>query len=347
MAEIADDKGKARTAPCIESTMLVGMANMNPPPVSVIILSHNRSRELSIVLERIQNLRFPEAFLEIIVIDNGSTDGTQSFLAEQRRVRTILRRDNIGIAGWNEGFKEGRGEWFLVLDDDCYIDADGLGIALEAASIENADLVSFLVRDPMRPVFVFNRLYNTGLLSFWGCAVLISRRTIQTIGGFDPRILVWGHELEFMLRFFNAGLRHLYLPTVTAFHMNRPVHNSHRFLTNHRHMGYIAGARLPGSMAMRAMAALFIPVADGFGKCPIAGRNWHLAQAIISGFIEGRRHYCPVGIEVARVYIRHCAEFSVRLRLRPAVRLAWTDHRRYFPALLERASLQIVGDPRA
>jgi glycosyltransferase involved in cell wall biosynthesis len=321
---------------------------MNVPSVSVVILSRNRSRELGIVLEHTKSLNLPATCLETIVVDNGSTDGTQSFLSEQHGVRSILNKENVGIAGWNNGFDAAGGKWLLALDDDCYLESDGLGTALQAAADEKADLVSFLVRDPARPAFVFNRLYNTGLLSFWGCAVLVSRRVIQAIGGFDRSILVWGHELEFMLRFFDAGFRHLYLPAVTAFHMNRPAYSDYKYLTNHRHMGYIAGARLPGIAALRALAALFVPIADGFGLRPLAPLYRQLAHATVSGFINGRRrHYRPVRPAVAQVYVRHFAEFSLPLRIRPALRLAWPDHRQYFPALLERASLRLVGATEA
>jgi GT2 family glycosyltransferase len=317
---------------------------MSAPRVSVVILSRNRSRDLGIVLEHTRNLSSPAKSVEMIVVDNGSTDGTQSFLSEQRDVHSIFHRDNMGISGWNDGFDAAGGDWFLALDDDCYLESDGLAKALQAAAEEKADLVSFLVRDPQRPAFVFNRLYDTGLLSFWGCAVLVNRRVIQSIGGFDRNILVWGHELEFMLRFFDAGFRHLYLPEVTAFHMNKPSYSDYKFLTNHRHMAYIAGSRLPGISGLRAMTALFVPIADGFGRRPLAPLYWRLARATLGGYFDGRRrHYRPVKVGIAQVYVRHFADFSLPLRIRPALRLAWPDRRKYFPALLERASLRLVG----
>ncbi|MBN2321560.1 MAG: glycosyltransferase [Acidobacteria bacterium] len=318
---------------------------MNVPPVSIIILSHNRATELKTVLHHIHSLNYPSEAVDTVVVDNGSTDDTRSFLEGRRDLRAILRKDNIGVSAWNDGFAEGKGEWFLALDDDCYLETDGLRAALQAASAEKADLVSFLVRNPQRPSFVFNRHFNTGLLSFWGCAVLLRRNVLETIGGFDPKIFVWGHEVEFMLRFFDAGFRHLYLPSVTAFHINTPTYSEYRLVTNHRHMGYIAGARFPGISGIRALAALLVPFVDGFGRNPLARLNWKLATAAVGGYNDGRRrNYRPVGRHVAEVYLRHFIEFSLRLRIRPALRIARPDRRRYFPFLLETASLRFDKD---
>ena len=314
---------------------------MVAPRVSVVVLARNREKELRIVLDQIQQMGY-EGPLETIVVDNGSTDGTRAMLSRRPDVRAILRPENEGVSAWNHGFREATGEWLLVLDDDCYLEAGGLTKAIAAAQADGADLVSFLVRDPHRPGVVFNRLYNTGLLSFWGCAVLMKREVIETVGGFDPRILVWAHELEFMLRFFDKGRRHLYLPSVTAFHMSSPGYSDFKFITNHRHLGYIVGARLGGRHAALALAALLEPAANGLGLHPLTPLYWRLAAATIEGFRLGRRHHQPVHDEVARVYLRHFPEFSMRLRVRPAARLVRPDYRRYFPALLEQSSLQFA-----
>src|SRR5262249_43982089 len=153
------------------------------------VLARNREKELAVVLEQIRKLAY-DGPLEVIVVDNGSTDGTRAMLSAQPDVRVILRPENEGVSAWNHGFNAATGEWLLVLDDDCYLEPGGLTKAIAAAQADRADLVSFLVRDPQRPGFVFNRLYNTGLLSFWGCAVLMKRSVISAVGGFDPRILV-------------------------------------------------------------------------------------------------------------------------------------------------------------
>ena len=60
----------------------------------------------------------------------------------------------------------------------------------------------------------FDLQYRTGLLTFWGCAALVRRQVLERIGGYDPNIFVWANEVEFMLRFYEAGFRHLHMPEV-------------------------------------------------------------------------------------------------------------------------------------
>lgn len=137
-------------------------------------------------------------------------------------VKLIVRDKNIGVSGWNEGLVAARGDYVLALDDDCFLPPDGLRGAVMAAEENNADLVSFKVVSTEDPEHVFTDDYLTGLFSFWGCAVLMRRRVVDALGGYDPEIFVWANELEFMLRFFDAGFRHLHLPEVVAQHMKPP-----------------------------------------------------------------------------------------------------------------------------
>ena len=91
------------------------------------------------------------------------------------------------------------------------------------------------------PDYRFDRRYRTGLLTFWGCSVLIRRDVLERLGGYDPAIFVWANELEFMLRFYDAGFRHLHLPDVVAVHMKETGahwteyirHRSYRINTRH------------------------------------------------------------------------------------------------------------------
>ena len=71
----------------------------------------------------------------------------------------------------------------------------------------------------------FDLKYRTGLLTFWGCAALVRREVLERIGGYDPNIFVWANEVEFMLRFYDAGFRHLHMPEVEAIHM-KGVHRT-------------------------------------------------------------------------------------------------------------------------
>jgi GT2 family glycosyltransferase len=194
------------------------------PLVTVNVLAYNRRDDLRVTLEAVtQRLDYPADRLEIIVVDNASTDGTEAMLREEFPAVQVVRKEaNVGIPAWNEGFARGSGEYFLALDDDCYVEGDALKRAITEARAHDADLVSFRVASPFLEGYYFNDAYNAGLLTFWGCAALMSRRAIDRLDGFDPGIFIFAHELEFTARLLDAGLAHLYLPDVVAVHMSRP-----------------------------------------------------------------------------------------------------------------------------
>ncbi len=108
------------------------------PLVTVNILAYNRREEVRQTLQKITTeLAYPRERLEVIVVDNASTDATRDMLAREfPSVRLIANPSNEGIAGWNRGFEAGRGDYFLVLDDDCYITGDSLQRAIRAAARE-------------------------------------------------------------------------------------------------------------------------------------------------------------------------------------------------------------------
>src|SRR3954454_25337505 len=87
------------------------------PEITVAILSYNRHDQLAVTLSTLmERLTWPAERLEIVVVDNASTDGT-GVMVRQRfpSVRLIENDRNEGVGGWNRAFAEGSGEYFLVL----------------------------------------------------------------------------------------------------------------------------------------------------------------------------------------------------------------------------------------
>ena len=299
------------------------------PLVTVNILAYNRREDVRRTLQAIvSELDYPADRLEVIVVDNASEDETDEMVRAEFPSVTLLRRDrNVGVPGWNDGFRAGRGEYFLVLDDDCYITGDALKVAVSAALEEEADLVSFRVVSPWYDDFAFSELYRTGLLSFWGCSVLISRPTIERLGGFDPLIFVWSHELDFTARALDAGFRHLYLPEVEAVHLKRIITAPPRVYAAHlRHLAYFAGKSLRLRDAAGAVANLICRAAVSSVRRPSSARE--LIGSIAAGTWLGARHRAPLRPVVSRTYRRQYQDFvslvwimrgaSERLRQSPA-----------------------------
>jgi GT2 family glycosyltransferase len=206
--------------------------------------------------------------MEVIVVDNDSEDGTAEMVEREFPAVTLIRSgENLGAPGWNLAFAAGAGDWFLVLDDDCYVEGDAIKRAVAAAEANAADLVSFRVRSSVDPDYFFTEEYVTGLLSFWGCAWLISRGALARLGGYDPQIFIWANELDLTLRLLDAGMSHLYLPEIVAVHMKPPspdTFNERLHVINNGHLAYVAMKLLRPFDAARVIGRLvLVTVLDG------------------------------------------------------------------------------------
>lgn len=285
------------------------------PTVTIVFLAYNRREELR---ESLQRMLFESDYererVDVIVVDNASTDGTAEMLREEfPQVQLIVRDRNNGVSGWNDGLARARGEWVLLLDDDCYLSADGLSRAVRAGEAEQVELVSFKVVSTEKPEWVFSEKYRTGLFSFWGCAVLMRREVIKALGGYDPEIFVWANELEFLLRFYDRGFKHLHCPQIVAHHMKDPGDGSgfdvRSYGINSRHFAYIAGKLFRPRDAFEAFIALLARnVRDGLRRDRGA---FTVLPGTVRGFAHGLRHREPLRKpELSRFYRRNFESFA-------------------------------------
>jgi GT2 family glycosyltransferase len=107
--------------------------------VSVLITTFNSARYLERCLASILQQSYPH--LEIIVVDNASTDGTREVLRKHSRyVRQLLNDTNVGFAaGQNRAAASARGDWLLSLNPDVFLSRDFIANAL-ALSNARADV---------------------------------------------------------------------------------------------------------------------------------------------------------------------------------------------------------------
>lgn len=291
------------------------------PTVTIVFLVYNRREQLRTSLRAMtEDSHYPAELTDVIVVDNASDDGSAEMVEREfPAVRVVRRSSNCGVSGWNDGFRLARGEWVLALDDDCHLPPDGLRRAVGAGDEHAADLVSFKVGSTEDPDYFFSDDYRTGLFAFWGCAVLMRRAVLEQLDGYDPEIFVWANELEFMLRFFDRGFRHLYLPDVVAQHM-KGGGDPDRWLEerpyriNARHFGYIAGKHLRARDAAEAFASLLARnVRDGIRTDRAALKA---TGDTIRGFVHGLRHRAPVrNARVSAAYRRDFETFAGPWRL--------------------------------
>jgi GT2 family glycosyltransferase len=284
------------------------------PLVSAVYLAYNRKDELRESVRRLlSESGYPPDRLELIVVDNASTDGTAEMIREEFPAVTVIETGaNLGAPGWNAGFRVARGDYILILDDDAYPLPGALRCAVEAAREEDAGLVSFTVISSHDESHRFNDEYRTGLLSYWGCAALVSRAALDELDGYDPNIFIWANELEFTMRLLDKGFTHVYLPDAVAVHMKEPNlargRQARCVRYNCRHWAYTAAKLMRPYDAVRVAASLaFWTVVEtvAHDRTTITG-----FVPIFAGFAAGLRNRDPVRPEVSRTYRRNFHSFD-------------------------------------
>lgn len=102
------------------------------PTLSVVIPTYNRASLLPAAIVSVREQRHPA--LELIVVDDGSTDTTQALLRARNDVDVVIHQRNAGpAAARNAGIRRARGEWIGFLDSDDLWTPDALCLHAKAA----------------------------------------------------------------------------------------------------------------------------------------------------------------------------------------------------------------------
>ncbi len=217
----------APTAPVVAANPAVGT-----PEVSIIILTWNQLPFTRACLESLQKYT-PEAH-EVILVDNGSTDGTPDYLLslakENPHYTVILNRANRGFAaGNNQGLRIAKGKTVLMLNNDTVLTEGWLGRMLEVLErYPEVGVVGPVTNCISGPQMIANANYNgvDGLQEFaaqWGeqnegksveitrvvgFCLLARREVIERIGGLDERFGSGNFEDDdFCIRALSAGYK--------------------------------------------------------------------------------------------------------------------------------------------
>jgi glycosyltransferase involved in cell wall biosynthesis len=184
-------------------------------PISVVIPTFNRSALLVTTLQSVLQQTHPA--LEIIVVDDGSTDDTQQVLEPFSSHITVLRQPNRGLAGArNTGFQAATGEYILFLDSDDLLLPNALehfadflnrhseyGLVYSAwQQIDQEGKILGEIR-PGRDGNLLIPLLKREFFIF--CSMTVFRRAcLEQVGTFDEE-LRWSEDADMWLRLGAAG----------------------------------------------------------------------------------------------------------------------------------------------
>lgn len=199
------------------------------PRIGVVVLTRNRLHEVTRTLEHL--LALPER-PTIIVVDNGSTDGTARVIAERFPAVRCMRLDaNLGAAGRNIGVRACDRPYVALCDDDTWWEPGALARAADLmdahprlAVITGKVLVRGERVDPTcllmanSPLPAPPDVPGSALLGFLAGASVIRRAAFLAVGGFEPRLVIGAEEALLTLDLAAAGWALAYVDEIVVHH---------------------------------------------------------------------------------------------------------------------------------
>ncbi len=213
------------------------------PLLTVAVLSYDGRHLLEVILPSLARQSFRD--FEVVVVDNGSRDGTPSWLAEHwPAVQVVTLAQNIGVtAALNVCARSGRGELVGLFNNDLELDEACLGELVRAlrehpeAGWAGAKLRDFQQRDTIDgagDVFTWAATggrrghgerdvgqYDQPRAIFGACggAALYRRSALRRVGDFDEDFFAFYEDVDWNLRAQLAGLSCRYVPSAVVYHM--------------------------------------------------------------------------------------------------------------------------------
>ena len=231
---------------------------------SVIVLSWNGKEYLPACLDAVLSQDYSD--FEVIVVDNGSTDGSSELVRERYPEVRLLENDrNLGFAGGNNvGLRAANGDVLVLLNQDTQAEAGWLAALVSAIEAPDVGIVGSKALYPNGTIqhaggFVCGPRAETGHLGrgdeddrrdsseyrdvdfVTGAALAISRPVLSRIGlldeGFYP---AYYEDVDWCYRARAAGYRVLYTPEARLIHLETPKARRE----NHEHKFALHGGRL-------------------------------------------------------------------------------------------------------
>ena len=212
--------------------------------LSIVIASYNARPDLERCLESL-HASPPRAPHEIIVVDNGSTDGSADAARKWPAIRVVEQRENLGFAHANNvGIRAGSGENLLLLNSDTIVPAGAIDRMLEildahpGVAVVGPRLVDGNGRAELsfgRMITPFaelrqKRLARSGLVDAltrrehypdWvsGACLLVRRADAEAVGLLDERFFMYTEDVDFCASIRERGRRILFTPEAEIVHL--------------------------------------------------------------------------------------------------------------------------------
>jgi len=227
--------------------------------LAIVILNFNGLDDTLACLDSIRKLKNDDIFLETIVVDNFSSDGSQEALSKIEDINFIQNQDNLGYAGGNNvGIKyalKRRADAVLILNNDTIVEKSFVKNLVRAAN--KADIISPKIYFAKGYEFHKKRysekdlgkvIWYAGGKIDWqnvigkhvgvdavdkgqfsksaitdfatGACMLVKREVFEKIGFFDEKYFLYLEDMDLCVRAKKAGFKILFEPRAAIWHKN-------------------------------------------------------------------------------------------------------------------------------
>jgi len=211
------------------------------PLVSVIVLNYNAGELLLNCIESVKKSSYKN--LEIIVVDNISTDKSQKTCKEKHPDIKLIQNDkNFGYCeGNNIGIREAKGDYIIILNPDTIVESNWIEELISAYNKFGEGLYQpkhlslnektvYMSAGNMLNIFgfgyarekgnkdenQFNEIEEIGYAS--GTCLFTSSAVLKKVGLFDPFIFLYHDDLDLGWRASQLGIKSYYVPTSLIYH---------------------------------------------------------------------------------------------------------------------------------
>jgi GT2 family glycosyltransferase len=275
------------------------------PTVSAVVLAYRDEPWLERCVRAL--LDSDAVDVDVVLVDNGCTDGAVDRLATTLGVTVVRPGENLGFAGGcNAGAAVASGEFLALINGDLVMERDALAelvtfaqkpqVGIAQPSIRLSDDPSLLNSDGNEVHFLgFSWCGSFGrpaairteprpITSVMGAAMVLRRSLWNELGGFEARYFAYHEDVELCRRCWHRGLELVYVPSAVAVHryeFGREPIKIH--LSERNRLLFVLTAYEARTLAVLAvplvaveLAALAGAVATGDAGAKVAGWMWLL-----------------------------------------------------------------------
>jgi len=206
---------------------LVSRGSQQCPRVSIVVTVYNAERTIKQCLDSVMKLDYPKDRLDVVVIDDGSTDNSAD-IVKKYPVRLVQKPHGGYPSAMNNGIKVTNGDVIFIIDSDAYVEKDWLEKALKEFSDPKVGIVSgYVASAPTRSFWArvagydaedrFDTLKTKYVNHVSTNCTAYKRELFESIGLFDEKLKRSCDE-DFAHRAFKRGWKLVVLRDAKCFH---------------------------------------------------------------------------------------------------------------------------------